>query len=149
MQKVTGARFTIMGYRLTSEIERLDQIPGVTVRPNVLIRSAVCEHSLVVLPMISGGGIKNKLLEGAAMGRPIVCTPRACMDLRSAGTLPLAIVKRPSDWVERVIELWGNPAARADLGRQARSWVSEYYSWASPVRGALEAFTRATAKRQG
>jgi hypothetical protein len=25
---------------------------------------------------------------GAAMGRPIVCTPRAAMDLRSGGQLP-------------------------------------------------------------
>jgi glycosyltransferase involved in cell wall biosynthesis len=147
-RRVPAARFTIMGYQPTQEVERVAALPGITLRPNVPdLRSAVCEHALVVLPMVSGGGIKNKLLEGAAMGRPIVCTPRACMDLRSSGTLPMLVARKPDEWVMNVIALWDDEARRAELGRQARAWVSEYYSWAIPARGALEAFTRAVSKR--
>jgi len=148
VRRVPAAKFTIMGYQPTSDVERLASLPGVTLRPNVPdLRSAVCEHALVVLPMVSGGGIKNKLLEGAAMGRPIVCTPRASLDLRPPGKLPLAVVKSPSEWVERVIALWGDPAARAELGQRARTWVAEYHSWAIPARGAFEAFERAISQR--
>ena len=46
-------------------------------------------HSVVVLPFVSGGGIKNKLLEAASMGLPIVCTPRACGGLQTSADLPL------------------------------------------------------------
>ena len=109
--------------------------------PNVAdLRATVCQHALVALPMINGGGIKNKLLEGAAMGRPIVCTPRAAMDLRSSGQLPFLLVREPREWVTGLLSLWNDQARRDELGRQAREWVREYYSWAAPARNALKAF---------
>ena len=142
-QRVPEARFTAIGYSPTEEVRRMTAAPGITLLPNVEdLRTAVCEHALVVLPMISGGGIKNKLLEGAAMGRPIVCTPRACMDLRSSGSLPMEQVTKPAEWIDRVVELWNDDARRSALGAAARSWVGEYYSWKTPARNALAAFEK-------
>jgi len=146
-QRTPDARFTVIGYQPTPLVEQLAAAPGITLLPNVDdLRLAVCQHALVVLPMVSGGGIKNKLLEGAAMGRPIVCTPRACMDLRSSGVLPLEQVTNASAWIDAVVNLWEREARRAELGKQAREWVGEYYSWTTPARNALEAFTRARAR---
>jgi polysaccharide biosynthesis protein PslH len=147
-QRVPDARFTIVGYNPTPQVEHAAMAPGITLLPNVDdLRSTVCEHALVVLPMISGGGIKNKLLEGAAMGRPILCTPRACMDLRSSGTLPLAQASSPAEWIEQMVALWTDSSRRADLGSRARTWVSEYYSWSTPARNALAAFEAALRRR--
>jgi polysaccharide biosynthesis protein PslH len=148
-ERVPDATFTIVGYNPTHLVERAANAPGITLRPNVDdLRSTVCEHALVALPMISGGGIKNKLLEGAAMGRPIICTPRACMDLKSAGTLPLVQASKPGEWVDRMAELWADQPARNHLGSQARAWVSEYYSWSTPAGNALKAFEQALASRR-
>lgn len=142
-RQVPDATFTIVGYNPTTPVKEVATMPGISLHANVDdLRQSVCEHALVVLPMISGGGIKNKLLEGAAMGRPIVCTPRACMDLRSAGSLPLEIVTRPAEWTERIVAMWSDAPRRHELGRAARGWVSEYYSWTTPARRALEALTR-------
>lgn len=145
--RVPDATFTVIGYNPTPEVERATAAPGITLRPNVEdLRVAACEHALVVLPMVSGGGIKNKLLEGAAMGRAIVCTPRAAMDLKSSGTLPLAIVSSPAAWVDRVVSLWNDQPRRVELGRQARTWVGEFYSWEAPARNALAGFARGRKK---
>ena len=38
------------------------------------LREEIAAHQVVVLPFVSGGGIKNKLLEAAAMGKAVVCT---------------------------------------------------------------------------
>ena len=35
------------------------------------LRAEVQRREIVVLPFVSGGGIKNKLLEAAAMGMPM------------------------------------------------------------------------------
>ena len=138
---VPDGRFTIIGYQPTPPVERLADVPGVTLMPNVEdLRATVCQHALVALPMINGGGIKNKLLEGAAMGRPIVCTPRAAMDLRSSGQLPFLLVREPREWVTALRSLWNDEPQRHELGKQAREWVREYYSWAAPARNALKAF---------
>ena len=148
IRTVPDARFTIIGYQPTDEVVRLAAATGVSLIPNLSdLRPTVCQHSLVVLPMISGGGIKNKLLEAAAMGRTVVCTPRACNDLRSDGSLPLVRAKGPKEWQEKTIALWQDKTMRARLGEQARRWVAEHYSWATPARDALAAFERAARSR--
>lgn len=141
LREAPDARFTIIGYEPTLAVRKLADLPGVTLLPNVDdLRATVCRHAVVALPMVSGGGIKNKLLEGAAMGRPIVCTPRAAMDLRSGGQLPFLQVRQPAEWVKGLVSLWNDEPRRQQLGRAAREWVSEYYSWAAPARNALKAF---------
>jgi len=140
-QRIPDARFTIVGYNPTPQVEQAADAPGITLLPNVDdLRSTVCEHALVVLPMISGGGIKNKLLEAAAMGRPIICTPRAALDLRPADQLPFLQVRQQAEWVKGLVSLWNDEARRQALGRAARAWVIEYHSWATPARDALAAF---------
>ena len=148
IRRVPTARFTIIGYVPTSEIERLATGPGISLIPNAPdLRAAVCQHTLVVLPFVSGGGIKNKLLEGAALGRPIICTPHACKSLQHDGVLPMVLATSARDWVERVIRLWSDERQCAELGREARRWVSQYYSWSSPAGAALQAFERGLAAR--
>ena len=36
------------------------------------------------MPFVSGTGFKNKLLEAASLGMPIICSRRACAELRQA-----------------------------------------------------------------
>jgi glycosyltransferase involved in cell wall biosynthesis len=148
LREVPDARFTIIGYDPTAGVRKLAELPGVTLLPNVQdLRATVCQHALVALPIVSGGGIKNKLLEGAAMGRPIICTPRAAMDLRVGGQLPFLKVRQPSEWVKGLVLLWNDEPRRHALGRAAREWVSEYHSWATPARNALEAFRQSLVAR--
>src|SRR5262245_42877033 len=98
LRQVPDARFTIIGYDPTPAVRKFAELRGVTLLPNVQdLRATVCRHALVALPMVSGGGIKNKLLEGAAMARPIICTPRAALDLRASGELPFLKVREPGD----------------------------------------------------
>jgi glycosyltransferase involved in cell wall biosynthesis len=148
LARVPTARFTIIGYAPVPAVQRLAELPNVTLRPNVEdLRGAVCQHALVVLPMISGGGIKNKLLEGAAMARPIVATPRACLDLKSDGALPVALARQPGEFADEMVRLWNDPAAREQLGARARAWVTAFYSWGAPARDAYRAFASALAAR--
>jgi len=141
LREAPDARFTIIGYGPTDAVRKLAELPGVTLRPNVDdLRAIACQHAVVALPMISGGGIKNKLLEAAAMGRPIICTPRAALDLRPADQLPFLQVRQHAEWVRGLVSLWNDETRRQALGRAARAWVIEYHSWAAPARDALTAF---------
>jgi polysaccharide biosynthesis protein PslH len=138
---VPDARFTIIGFQPTEEIRRLAASPGITVMPDVMdLRPLASRHALVVLPFVSGGGIKNKLLEAAALGKPIVCTPHACKGLRSSATeLPLVKAITPHDWVAGMLALWTDAGRRRQLGADARQWVVRCHSWSSTAREALDA----------
>lgn len=50
---------------------------GFTLTPDLPdIRAEITKNQGVVLPSVSGAGIKNKLLEAAALSMPIVASPR-------------------------------------------------------------------------
>ena len=87
--------------------------------------------------MVSGLGIKNKLLEAAAMGRAVLCTSRATLGLNLPATLPMVVANDPGEWVAALPALWEDPARRHALGEAARRWVTECYSWASAADRAL------------
>jgi glycosyltransferase involved in cell wall biosynthesis len=122
------ARFTIIGFNPTEPVTKLARVPGVSLQPDVPdMRTEVGRHGVVVLPFVSGGGIKNKLLEAAAMARPIVCTARACLGL--TGDPPLIVAGTPGDWVQVLTGLWRDDAHRLERGRALRTWVESHHTW--------------------
>jgi glycosyltransferase involved in cell wall biosynthesis len=141
-RRVPDARFTIYGRCPTEAARALVRADGIELVPDLPdLRGAVARHQVVVLPFISGGGIKNKLLEAAALGKAIVCTPRACGGLRSDSALPLCIVRRPSDWVEAIERMWLRSPERERLGAEAREWVQTHHTWETAARAALVGLT--------
>jgi polysaccharide biosynthesis protein PslH len=122
------ARFTIMGFAPGSRVARLASRAGVDLLSDVQdIRPEAAQRAVVVLPFVSGGGIKNKLLEAAALGLPIVCSSRTRSGLR--GTPPLRFVDRPAEWRDALTGMWDDRQQRVEAGRLAREWVVREHSW--------------------
>jgi glycosyltransferase involved in cell wall biosynthesis len=117
--KVPSARFRVFGFQPTPDITALNGRDGIEVTPDLPdLRPAVRGCQVAVLPFVSGGGIKNKLLEAAAMGLPVVASRRAVGGL--GGRPPVVRADTVGDWVEAVARLWADPVARADAGASAR-----------------------------
>jgi hypothetical protein len=104
------------------------------------LRDEVCRHMVAIAPMVSGLGIKNKLLEAAAMARPIVCTARATLGMRLPAVPPMVIVDHAVDWVTALLSLWSDDSKRSALGGAARSWVTTHHSWATAADLATRPF---------
>jgi polysaccharide biosynthesis protein PslH len=131
-----NAQFTIIGFNPSAAVQALGAQPGVVLKPNVPdIRTEVGDHAVVVLPFVSGGGIKNKLLEAAAMGRASIGTRRACLGL--VGNPPLVIADRPQEWAEALTRLWNDADERVRVGQRLRSWVEAHHSWDTVAQRAL------------
>jgi glycosyltransferase involved in cell wall biosynthesis len=129
-QRVPDARFTVYGFNPTPAVRELTGRDGIDLIPDLPdLRQEVARHQAVVLPFVSGGGIKNKLLEAAAMGKAIVCSPTACGGLRLPGEKPFLLGQTPEQWVQHLTGLWQDAAARRKLGEAARRWVLEPHSW--------------------
>ena len=98
----------------------------------------------MVLPFVSGGGIKNKLLEAASLGKPIVCTPRAGSGLRASSTVPLILATDGEAWTRALVALWGDEPHASDVGRQLRAWVAAHHSWTATAREAVASLEHLT-----
>jgi glycosyltransferase involved in cell wall biosynthesis len=135
---VPDAQFVIYGFRPTDAVRALTEGEGIELIPDLPdLRSEVAKQAVVVLPFVSGGGIKNKLLEAAAMGKAVVCSPRACGGLRLDGDSPLRVAHSPAEWVRELRTLWSDGCARSQLGAAARRWVMERHTWEAAARTAL------------
>ena len=134
--KVPTACLRIYGFQPTPAVTRFAGRDGVEVTADLPdLRPAVRACAAVVLPFVSGGGIKNKLLEAAAMALPIVATRRTARGLN--GTPPLRLADRPAEWVAALTGLWASEAARRSLGQAARAWVREHHTWDAAARVAV------------
>jgi glycosyltransferase involved in cell wall biosynthesis len=139
-QRFPDAAFQIIGFNAGDEVRALTAMPGVELSPDVNdLRPLVHEHAVVIMPFQSGGGIKNKLLEAASMGKAIVCTPIARGGLR--GEPPVITAGSVQAWVEAISELWSNECTRYTLGRDARAWAVREHSWERTAQDALMTLT--------
>jgi len=141
------ATLSIVGCQPTPAVKQLDQHAGVTVvGPVDDLRPHAMSASATILPMRVGGGIKNKLLEAAAMGLPIIASPRAVAGLDlGGGRLPLEIAKSKKQWIDSVRRVWTDDLHRQSVGEQARTWAQTHHNWDA----AAEELIQWTSKMQG
>jgi glycosyltransferase involved in cell wall biosynthesis len=136
-QEVPGATFTVMGFNPSDAVRAAVAAPGVTLMPNVPdLRSVAREHAVAVFPFVSGGGTKNKLLEAAALGLPIVCTPTATLGLLG-DELPLSVTTGPKEFAAALVRAWSDPQKARASGRDAREWVLREHAWEAMARTAM------------
>ncbi len=94
------------------------------------IRPYLDAAAVLVAPMQSGAGIKNKVLEGMSMGKPVVVTPLAIAGIESAAAgRHVVLANSDQELIDRISELWQEPELAARIGAEARSLVTEKYSW--------------------
>jgi len=132
------ARFTIIGFQPTAEVKALASAPGISLEANLRdLRASARRYSVAVLPLVSGAGIKNKLLEAAAMGLPVVCTPLATLGLR--GTPPVVSAKDAGDFARALVTAWSDEQGRPARSRAMREWVMREHSWRATAEAGLAA----------
>ncbi len=123
------ARFVIAGRNPRPEVRALAGREGVEVMADVPDIPEILRTGWVaVAPMLSGSGLKNKVLEAWAVGRPVVMYPLAANGLDAERVCPDLVVPGSGEMAARVLSLLGDDELRARHGRRAyraageRSW---------------------------
>lgn len=93
--------------------------------------------SVVVVPLLRGGGTRLKILEAAASGNAIVSTQIGADGLDFTDGENLLIRDGPEDFARAVLKVLEEPTLRASLGSKARE-RSGKYDWAGIERHVLE-----------
>lgn len=85
--------------------------------------------AVVVVPLLSGGGIKIKTLEAMACGCPIVATSIGAEETGAKSSEHLLIADAPTEFARHVVALLDSPALSQQLGNSARALVQDQFSW--------------------
>ncbi len=128
--RVPGVAFWIVGANPTAEVSALGALPGCFVTGRVEdVRPYVAHASVIVCPLRIARGIQNKVLEGMAMGRPVVASPAAFEGVRAAAGTELLIAAGVEAFVQAICAVLDG--AHPGLGPAARAAMERGYAWSA------------------
>lgn len=137
--RVEDARLIVAGRAPGKGITALSTHPGVEVRPNVPDMVSVLRESWVtVAPMRCGAGVKNKVLEAWAVGRPAIMTPIGANGLRLDTTARELVTANPSKFGDLVVSLLRDQKLRHRYGTAAQDLARARHTWRESAQAISE-----------
>ena len=129
-RSVPSARVAIVGRSPSDRVRALAMVPGVEVTGGVVdVRPWLQTCAVYVCPMVSGTGVKNKLLEAMASEAPCVVSDRALGGLSVEQERDVLVGRSPEELVAHVVRVLADPSLAHGLGRAARRYVVDHHSW--------------------
>jgi polysaccharide biosynthesis protein PslH len=133
------ARCKIIGARPPASVAQLAG-PRVEITGFVEdLRPHLAAAAALVVPLRLGSGTRLKIVEGMAMGRPIVSTTLGAQGIEAVPERDLLIADEPSEFASAVVRLLDDAVLADRLGRSARRLAVERYSWSAAAL-TLESF---------
>jgi glycosyltransferase involved in cell wall biosynthesis len=136
---VPQAKF-VVGGRSPSDAfrRRFSAVPGVEFTGTVPdMRAEIAKASVCVVPLRIGSGTRLKILEAAAMAKPIVSTRVGAEGLDFVDGEEILLADEPGEFAEAVVSLLGDPARRRQVGQAADRRVRRECS-SSALQGAVQ-----------
>jgi GT2 family glycosyltransferase/glycosyltransferase involved in cell wall biosynthesis len=90
------------------------------------VRDVLGRYSLFVCPILSGSGVRVKLLEAFAAGIPVVSTRLGAEGLADDDGGICALADTPETFAARSVELLRNSEMAADMAARARNYVAQH-----------------------
>jgi len=127
------SQFRIVGRNPSRRVEDLKTCAGVEVLGTVPdVRPYLDEASIVVTPILVGGGTRIKIYEAMAMGKPVVSTSIGAEGLKVVDQEHILLADTAEEFAAAVNRLLASRETGQRIGRAARALVCEKFA-AEPV----------------
>jgi glycosyltransferase involved in cell wall biosynthesis len=128
-------RLLVVGRRPVAEVRALAAAPGIELAADVPdVRPYLARASAVIVPIRKGAGLKNKVLEGCAVRRPVVASPRALGGLSARSGVDVLCARGSQQWVERLGRVLDWPPYAARIAQNGYDWVRRVHRWSTTGR---------------
>jgi GT2 family glycosyltransferase/glycosyltransferase involved in cell wall biosynthesis len=104
------------------------------------IREPLGRYAVFVCPILSGSGVRVKLLEAYAAGIPVVSTRIGAEGLAVKDGEFCALADDPQGFADRVLAIFDDPQAAAGMARRARREVEENWDMAAITRKLVDSY---------
>jgi glycosyltransferase involved in cell wall biosynthesis len=109
------------------------------------LRPHLASAAGIAVPLRFGGGTRLKIVEGMAMGRPIVSTRLGAEGIDVAHERDILLADDAEAFANQLIRLLDDSQLGARLGEAARTLAVQKYSWASAASTLAEFFQQVIA----
>jgi GT2 family glycosyltransferase len=104
------------------------------------VRTPLSQYAVFVCPILSGSGVRVKLLEAFASGIPVVSTTIGAEGLAEKDGEFCALADSPAAFAERILKLFDDPEAAAAMADRARAEVEAHWDMAAITRKLAEGY---------
>jgi glycosyltransferase involved in cell wall biosynthesis len=126
-EKYPDLKIYLAGRNMSDEIKHLN-FPNVVVVGEVENAIQFMQSkAIMVVPLLSAGGIRVKIIEGLALGRAVISTTLGAEGLDCEDRKNIMLADRPAEWLKAVDELMTNPALVQSLGSQGRTHATAQF----------------------
>ncbi len=103
--------------------------PGVVVTGAIAdARQYMASRQIMIVPLLSGGGMRVKIIEGMAMGKAIISTPVGCEGISCTPGKDILVAATPAELAEKIIHCASNPDFCLAIGKNARTLAENEYN---------------------
>ena len=127
LEKIPQAKFYVIGRGMGDKISTLSK-PHVVVIGKIQNAEKVYHHySTMVVPLLSGSGMRIKMIEGMAYAKPIVSTSIGAEGIAVTNNKNCLLADNATDFANAVIEILNNEERRKSLQKEARNFIEQYF----------------------
>lgn len=144
-----NAKFYIVGsgsaHALGSKLEQ----PGVQLLGFVDdIKTLLASKAVLISPILSGSGVRMKLMEAFAAGIPVVSTYLGAEGLARVPSEYCELADTPGEFAAAISRLLSDPAYASEMAVRARGMVERERDSVAVTRRLAESYTKEVAKRR-
>jgi glycosyltransferase involved in cell wall biosynthesis len=139
-QKHPTVRFFIVGKNPTSELLKLASDSVIVTGEVPSVANYLKDIDIVVAPLLSGAGMKNKVLEALAASRPLVASKVAVEGIDLSCGNDYLLAETSEEWVAAVDQLLQDPAQASKIAENGKDKVRTRYSWPSAGQAVIDLY---------
>ncbi len=140
--KRPNARLDLAGNKMPDEFLKMD-VRGVNIRGRVKsAHNFMRDRDVMVVPLFSAGGMRVKIIEGMALGKPVISTPIGAEGIEHTEGLNILIARNAAEFAEHIIAMDEAPDYMRMLGAEARKLVELKYSDTHIVKDLVDLYMR-------
>jgi len=98
------------------------------------------QHSVMVVPLLSGGGMRAKILEGMAVGKVVLSTRLGIEGIDAEDRRECLLAEQPDEWLEAIRWCYSEGENLAALGDRARVFCEQHFDNEAVARKLVEVF---------
>jgi glycosyltransferase involved in cell wall biosynthesis len=139
----------IAGRNTPESFRQKYQTPQVRIHGEVEdARAFINQHSMMVVPLLSGSGMRAKILEGMALGKAVLTTRLGLEGIKADHQKTVLTADDPDEFLNAVEWATQHPTALEEVGRAARQQVASLYSNLTIAEVAIQKFQALKAASQ-
>ncbi|MCX6044217.1 MAG: glycosyltransferase family 4 protein [Chloroflexi bacterium] len=89
----------------------------------------LAETAAFVVPLLAGGGMRVKIIDGWTWGLPVVSTTVGAEGIERQADENILIADEAAEFASQVIHLLQDPGYAQQIAEAGRAWVVQHYNW--------------------